>query len=93
MKMGSSHIHDGELPAILKPLRIGGLTNCKRKVLVVTNYTSDNSEIQRTRAPVRTLTVFQVFFARPRSSLNTIFESITNKAKQVELLMLCRVFP
>ena len=39
------------------------------------------------------LTVFRALFAGPRSSLDTIFESITNKAKRVELLILCRVFP
>ena len=48
--------------------------------------------IQRTRAPIRTLTVFQALFAGPRSSLNIIFELITNKAKRVKLLILCRVF-
>ena len=48
--------------------------------------------IQGKRAPVRTLTVFQAFFARPRSCLDIIFESITNKIKQVELLMLDCVF-
>ena len=36
--------------------------------------------------------VFQALFAGPRSSLDTIFEEITNKAKRVELLMLCHVF-
>ena len=44
-------------------------------------------------APIRALMVFQALFARPRSSLDTIFESITDKAKRVELLMLCHVFP
>ena len=48
---------------------------------------------RRTRASVRALTVFRALFARPRSSLDTIFESITNKAMRVELLMLYRVFP
>ena len=39
---------------------------------------------QRAQAPVR--------FTRPRSSLDNTFGAITNKAKLVELLMLCRVF-
>ena len=39
------------------------------------------------------MTVFQALFAGPRNSLDIIFESITNKAKRVELLMFCRVFP
>ena len=38
-KMGSSRIYDRELPAILKPLRIGSLANCKHKTLVLTDYT------------------------------------------------------
>ena len=42
--------------------------------------------IRKTRASIRTLTVFYALFAGPRSFLNTIFESITNKAKWVELL-------
>ena len=39
------------------------------------------------------LTVSQPLFAEPKCSLDTIFESITNKAKRVELLMLCHVYP
>ena len=38
--------------------------------------------IQRTRAPVRTLTVFQALFAGPRSSLDIIFESITTRQSE-----------
>ena len=55
----------------LKPLRIGGPTNCKRKALVLTNYTSDGSEIQKARTPVR--------FAGLKSSLDTTFGSIINQ--------------
>ena len=51
--MGSSRTHDGELPAILKPLRIGSPANCKHKALVLTDYTSNGSEIQRAQALVR----------------------------------------
>ena len=68
---------------LLKFLRIGGPTNCKRKVLIVTNYTSDDSEIRRARTPVR--------FARLQSSLNTTSASIINKAKLIKLLMRCHV--
>ena len=39
------------------------------------------------------LTVFRALFAGPRSSLDTTFGAITDKAKLVELLKLCRVFP
>ena len=42
---------------------------------------------------VRALTVFRAPFAGPRSSLDTIFGPITDKAKLVEVLMLCRIFP
>ena len=70
---------------LLKSLRIGGPTNCKRKVFVVTNYTSDDLEIRRARTPVR--------FAGLQSFLNITSTSIINKAKLTELLMLCRVFP
>ena len=49
---------------------------------------------RRTRTSIKTLAVFRALFAgRRRSSLNTIFESIINRAKLMELLMLCRVFP
>ena len=42
----------------------------------------------------RASTVFQALFAGPRrSSLDTNFESIIDKAKLMELLMLCHVFP
>ena len=51
--MGSSHTHDEELPAILKPLRIGSPANYKLEVLVFTDYTSDGLEIRKARAPVR----------------------------------------
>ena len=47
--------------------------------------------VRRTRASIRALTVFQALFAGPRSSLNTTFGAITDKAKLVELLMLRRV--
>ena len=47
---------------------------------------------EKTRASIRTLIFFQALFAGPRSFLDTIFESITNKAKRVELLMLYRIF-
>ena len=47
---------------------------------------------KKTRASVRTLIVFQTFFAGPKSSLDTSLKAITNKTKRVELLMLCRAF-
>ena len=46
-----------------------------------------------TKDSVRALTVFWALFARPRSSLNTMFKSIIDKAKLMELPMLYRVFP
>ena len=49
---------------------------------------------QRTWAFVKALTVFRALFPEPRkSSLDIIFESIINRVKLMELLMLCRVFP
>ena len=48
---------------------------------------------QRIWASIKALTVFQAFFAGPRSSLDTIFQLITNKAKRVELFIICCVFP
>ena len=48
---------------------------------------------RKTRASVKALAVFRALFARPRRSfLDTIFESTINRAKLMELLMLCRVF-
>ena len=52
-KMGFSRTHDKELPAILKSLKIGSSANYKHKALVLTNYTSNGSEIQRAQALVR----------------------------------------
>ena len=43
--------------------------------------------------PIRALSVFSSSFAGPRSSVNTTSRAITDKAKLVELLMLCCVFP
>ena len=43
---------------------------------------------RRTRASVRALTVFWALFARPRSSFDTTFGAIINRAQLIELLML-----
>ena len=54
------------------------------KFLFLTNHTFGGPWIHKTQVFVK--------FARPESYLNTIFKLITNKAKQVEPLMLCHVF-
>ena len=73
----------------LKPLKIGGPTNCRHKVFVPTNYASDSSGIQRARASVS--------FAGLKNSLNIAAALIIGKTKLMELpmlmLMLCHVFP
>lgn len=45
-----------------------------------------------TKNSVRALIVFQALFAGLKSFLGTIFELITNKAEQVELMMLYLIF-
>ena len=67
---------------LLKPLKSGTTST---KFLFLTNHISGGPWIHKARALIR--------FAGPRSSLNTIFEKITNKAKWIELLMLRHVFP
>ena len=47
---------------------------------------------RRTQASVRALTVIRALFAGPESSLKAAFASIIDKAKLMELLMLCHVF-
>ena len=42
---------------------------------------------------MRALTVFRGLFARPRGSLDTTFGAIIVKARLIELLMVCHVFP
>ena len=85
-KIGSRHTKlTMENCWLLKPLRIGSPTKCKLEVLVLTDHTSDDLEIRKARASVR--------FTGLKSSLDTTFASIVDKAKLVELLMLCRVFP
>ena len=69
---------------LLNLLRFRSSTNCKLKVLIVTNYISDGLEIQKTRASVR--------FAGLKSFFNTIFALIFDKAKLMELRILRRVF-
>ena len=44
---------------------------------------------RRTRASVKTLTVFRALFAGRRSYLNTTLASIINKAELIELMMRC----
>ena len=68
-----------------KSKKLKSLQSCKGHRFEQT-FTNVPIFCRKTRASVRTLTVFQSFFAGPRSSLNTIFESVTNKAKQVKLL-------
>ena len=62
--------------------QFGGPTYCKYKVLVLIDYTSDDSEIRRARAPVR--------FAGLKSSLDTAFALIINNG---EADALSRFFP
>ena len=44
---------------------------------------------QRTQTFDKVLTVFRAFFIGPKSSLNTTFASIVDKAKLIELLIRC----
>ena len=60
-------------------------TNCKHKVLVRTNYTSDSSEIRKARALVR--------FAELKNLSRGHFRFNYRQAKLMELLMLCHNFP
>ena len=71
-----------ELLALLKPLRSGIIST---KFSFLTDHTSGGPWIHKARALVR--------FAGPKSFLETTFESITNKRKRVELLMLYHVIP
>ena len=73
------------------PKNLKGLKSCKGHRFGET-FTEVPILRQITQTSVRALTVFQALFAGPRSSLDIIFKSITNKAKRVELLILCRVF-
>ena len=73
-----------------------GLKNLQRPSVRKNIYQSTNPPsigYEELNLPLKSLTVFRAYFAWPNSSLDTIFESITDKAKRVELLMLCRVFP
>lgn len=69
---------------LLKSLKIGGPTKCKYQGLVFNDYTYDNLDIQRTRAPVR--------FVGLKNSFDIAFVLIMGKAKLMELLMFCCVF-
>ena len=75
----SKHYH--KVKELLKnPQNIKSLNRCKvhqfREMFIKAPMLR-----QRTRASVRILIVFQTFFARPRSSLNTTFTSIIIKTK------------
>ena len=72
------------------PENLKGLKSCKGHRFKGT-FTKALILRQRIRAFVRALTVFQALFARPKSSLDTTFELIIDKAKLMELLMLCHV--
>ena len=72
------------------PKNVKGLKSCKGHRFGGTFTESPALCQRRTRASVRTLTVFRALFARPRSYLNTTLASIIDKAKQlIELLMRC----
>ena len=77
---------------VKSPKNLKGLKSCKGHRFEGT-FTKAPILRQRTRASVRALTVFRALFAGPRSSLNTTFGAIIIKAKLIELLMLCHVFP
>ena len=70
------------------PKNLKGLKSCKGHRFEGTFTEALVLRHRRTRASVRTLTVFRALFARPRSSLDTMFGAITKKAKLMKLLML-----
>ena len=70
------------------PKNLKGLKSCKGHRFGGT-FTEAPILRQRTRTFDRTLTVFRALFAGPRSSLDTTFASIIDKAKLIELLMRC----
>ena len=71
------------------PKNLKGLKSCKGHRFGVTFTEAPVLCQRRTRASVRTLTVFQALFAGPKSSFDTTFASIVDKAKLIELLMRC----
>ena len=71
------------------PKNLKGLKSCKGHRFKGTFTKAPVLRQRRTRACVRTLTVFRALFAGPRSYLDTTLASIINKAKLIELLMYC----